>query len=175
MMRNCQDGVMEYGAAKRVAAMLGVVAMVFLMASLAVLPAGCIPAPWPDRPAEVYTAGDRQVLGYKIHSHSRIDYRQEIIDGVKQRFYFDPDAQGNFATVVDRRRLDNRNLRHLLVLVDGIGADVMTELWQEGHFRLFHRPGVMVGTFPSITDPSFGKMFSSVSSTRRLRLLKCHI
>ena len=52
---------------------------------------------------------------------------------------------------------DPARLRLVLAL-DGVPYDVMSELYREGFFDGFHAPGRLVSTFPSLTRPAFSRM-----------------
>ncbi len=46
----------------------------------------------------------------------------------------------------------------LIFAVDGVPFDIMKELYDEGYFKGFYKPGRLVSTFPSLTRPAFSKM-----------------
>ncbi len=53
-------------------------------------------------------------------------------------------------------RLPNRLC--LIFAVDGVPFDIMDELYAEGYFKGFYKPGRLVSTFPSLTRAAFSKM-----------------
>lgn len=50
--------------------------------------------------------------------------------------------------------------RLLVLLLDGIPEFMVREAQNDGLFNYFYPTARMIGTFPSITNPSFGKMFT---------------
>lgn len=42
--------------------------------------------------------------------------------------------------------------RWLAICVDGVPFNLMAQLWNDGHFRMFHRPSPVVSTFPSHSE-----------------------
>ena len=46
----------------------------------------------------------------------------------------------------------------LVLALDGVPYDLMSELHDEGFFKGFHEPGRLVSTFPSLTRPAFSRM-----------------
>ncbi len=46
----------------------------------------------------------------------------------------------------------------VLLGLDGISYDVMTEMYNGGYFRSFHAPIPMIATFPSISDPNWAQL-----------------
>jgi len=48
--------------------------------------------------------------------------------------------------------LDLRAARHVVIILDGIGYDVLREFYDQGHLRVFHPPSRVVSPYPSLTD-----------------------
>ncbi len=46
----------------------------------------------------------------------------------------------------------------LIFALDGVPFDIMNELYAEGYFKDFYKPGRLVSTFPSLTRTAFSKM-----------------
>jgi len=123
--------------------------------------AGCAPqlrmVPVPQTQTD--EAGLR-VKTYDFNGDGKPEYRQILSGDGRVRFLeFDANGDGDFDLRVDRAELDPRQTRHLLLLLDGVPFWLIDEMWQEGHFRLFYRPGHVVGTFPSLTDPAYDRFF----------------
>lgn len=114
-------------------------------------------APTPQQNAEPNGA---QVRTFDFNGDGKPEYR-EILDasGVIRYQQFDPAGNGSFSEVLDRATLDPDKTKHIFLLLDGVPYSLMDEMWREGHFRLFSRPGQMVSTFPSLTDPAFYRVF----------------
>jgi len=61
----------------------------------------------------------------------------------------------------DSRRSEPSSQTNRLCLIfalDGVSYDVMEELHTEGYYNGFYKPGRLVSTFPSLTQPAFSKM-----------------
>jgi len=55
----------------------------------------------------------------------------------------------------------NKLPERLIIAMDGVPYEIMTELQSEGHFTYFHPVSRMVSSFPSITDVAFAELFDS--------------
>lgn len=49
----------------------------------------------------------------------------------------------------------------VLIALDGIGYDTLTEMYSGGYFRNFQRPIQMIATFPSISDPNWAQLINA--------------
>lgn len=47
-----------------------------------------------------------------------------------------------------------RKCRHLVVILDGIGYDLVRQYYDAGGLRMFHAPSRVVAPYPTLTDPS---------------------
>jgi len=47
--------------------------------------------------------------------------------------------------------------RHLIIVIDSVPFEVISELYQHGHFRLFYPPQRSISTFPAMTDPALSE------------------
>lgn len=52
----------------------------------------------------------------------------------------------------------DKNKLCLVLALDGVPYDLISELYDEGFFAGFHKPGRLVSTFPSLTRPAFSRM-----------------
>lgn len=111
-------------------------------------------------PRETVGADGIKTLTFDMHNDGKSYYR-EILDSAGQVRYqqFDRDGDGEYEEVLDRATLDPNETRHIFLFLDGVPYSLMDEMWREGHFRLFGRPGHLVSTFPSLTDPAYYKIF----------------
>ena len=48
--------------------------------------------------------------------------------------------------------LDPRTTRHVVIILDGIGYDVLRAFYDQGHLRVFHPPSRVIAPYPSLTD-----------------------
>lgn len=101
-------------------------------------------------------ARGRAELGLDMSGDGRADYVQ-LFDGPLKRA-FRIERNGSLARV-DWQSDDLSTMEHLILILDGLPFALMDEMWQEGSFRLFHRPGRMIGPFPSLTDVSLSEVF----------------
>lgn len=69
---------------------------------------------------------------------------------------YDDDRDGEPEVRID---LPDDRGPHYLILLDGIPYRLVRQLYDQGHFRLFHRPTKLLSCFPSMTDLAFCRMF----------------
>ncbi|MBN1765659.1 MAG: hypothetical protein JW860_10410, partial [Sedimentisphaerales bacterium] len=55
--------------------------------------------------------------------------------------------------------LDKNELPHFIIALDGVPFQLVEELYEQGHFRLFYPPARTVSTFPAMTDLAFQRLF----------------
>jgi hypothetical protein len=102
---------------------------------------------------------DRKLITYDMTGDGKKDYTQILVDGVVREQRFVRDGHGTAEEVVRSADLDSQTTNHLVLLLDGVPFDLMNEMWDAGYFRMFHRPGRMIGPFPAMTDVSFSQIF----------------
>ena len=54
--------------------------------------------------------------------------------------------------IVNLDQVDTRTTRHLVIVLDGVGYDVLKKFYDQGHLRYFHRPSRVIAPYPSLTD-----------------------
>jgi len=64
--------------------------------------------------------------------------------------------------IVDLDELDLRSAPHVVIILDGIGYDVLRAFYERGHFRYFHPPSRVVAPYPSLTDLCLEDAFNHV-------------
>lgn len=100
------------------------------------------------------------VRSYDFSGDGQPDYREVMGDDGTIRYYqFDPAGDGSFSEVVDRKQLDPDQTQHVFLLLDGVPYSLIEQMWEDGYFRTFGRPGKMISLFPSLTDPVFSRIF----------------
>jgi len=57
--------------------------------------------------------------------------------------------------IVDLDKLPINDCRHVVIILDGVGYDLLKDFYQAGHLRLFHPPSRVVATYPALTDLCF--------------------
>lgn len=123
---------------------------------------GCARAQYfPDQPVETTPTPAGIRMAYDVSGNGVVDYVQTRRGPVKRVFRFIPVAPGRPPHEVDWDRIDKSAEPQLFLLLDGVPYSLMAELWSEGSFRLFHRPGMVIGTFPSLTDLAFSELLGS--------------
>lgn len=100
------------------------------------------------------------VVHYDVSGNGKVDYRQQMVDGVKQVLEWDRDGDGQFEHVVDRQKISPQDTRLLVLFLDGVPYQMMDQLWREGRFRLCYPPSRLIGSFPSVTETSAAAIFA---------------
>ena len=122
--------------------------------------AGCAGGPsWPAEPAFVNgsSAMPASVL-WEPHGPDNGKYLQSCRGGVKRALFYDANGDGQFERMADLDELDPRQIRRVFILIDGVPYSLFKQLYDQGHFRLFHPPAKMIAPFPSLTDVSFASI-----------------
>ena len=105
--------------------------------------------------ADYDTDGDKVADFFCLYDQSgRID-----------RIGYDRDGDGKPDRLVHLDAIDPRLCRHLVLVLDGIPFDVVSEFYEGGHLRLFGPPVVVIPPYPVLTDlaleDAFGYMPAS--------------
>ena len=129
-----------------------------LLLVLCVWVGGC--ASFPKTPA---VQNDNQVRRWKTTPDDPSDYFQYLDDnGRIVGLGFDDDGDGAADCKVDLLTVcEDGSCPHYVIALDGIPFHLLQQLYDEGLFRLFHRPAKVVSTFPSMTDLAFSQLFGS--------------
>jgi hypothetical protein len=102
----------------------------------------------------------RQVRVFDFNADGKPEYREVLGENGQVAVHeFDVDGDGTFRDTVNRADLDPGKIKHLFLLLDGVPFSLIDQMWQDGCFRMFSRPGRMVSLFPALTDPVFDRMF----------------
>lgn len=117
-----------------------------------------LPLPNPDRADD----GSRTRL-YDVDQNGAADYQQTMdADGRVAELRFDLDGDGAYELAVRRdAQRDLGGVPHLLIILDSIPFRLVRDQWLRGRFRLFHRPGRVISTFPVMTDPALDEFFGA--------------
>jgi len=132
------------------------------VAALALSLAGCaakLASPELD-PLAALTSPQAATWTFDLDGDHQIDCREldTDADSVVDRFEFDTNGDGSFDLVTDLRQPGEEPFRTLALFIDGVPFADVAEMWAQGYFREFHRPGAMVSPFPSMTYVSFAQM-----------------
>jgi hypothetical protein len=102
---------------------------------------------------------DQAVRTFDFNGDGKCDYREILgADGAVRYHQFDPRGDGSFSDVLDRQTLDPDKTQHVFLLLDGLPYSLIEQMWQDGYFRIFGRPGRIVSSFPSLTDPAYDQI-----------------
>jgi len=117
---------------------------------------GC--ASLPHFPVQPVQPG-AQRLAFDTDADGRDDYWQDVnADGRKTVLHFDTDGDG--APDVDAS-LDGPppdDDLHVIIVLDGVPFELVQELYEAGHFRLFPPPSRLISVFPAMTDLALAKL-----------------
>lgn len=72
--------------------------------------------------------------------------------GRVNRIGYDRTGQQKPDQIVDLDKLSFAQCRHLVIILDGFGYDVLKEFYDQGHLRVFYPPSQVVAPYPSLTD-----------------------
>jgi len=82
--------------------------------------------------------------------------------GRVDRIAYDRDGDQKGDEIVNLDHLRAAQCRHLVIVLDGFGHDVVKAFRDEGHFRMFHPPSRLITVYPSMTDMAMEEIFDSV-------------
>ena len=142
--------------------LIGRCRMVVAGVGLPALLAGCsaLHVDWPEHPTlEVGPDGDT-LVSYDMGGEGKPNYIQRMHQGRKTVLYFDDDRDGRTDEEI-RLSPPHPDWPHYLILLDGVPHELIEELWDQGHFRLFPRPSKVISTFPSMTDLALARFFDT--------------
>jgi len=78
------------------------------------------------------------------------------------RIAYDRDADGLADRTVKLDRIDPRHCRHLVLILDGVGYDLVKSYYDQGNLRLFHAPSLVIAPYPTLTDLCLEDLFGYV-------------
>ncbi len=112
----------------------------------------------------VYPKGDASRVGesfkcWKVREGQTCDYYQYFDEaGRVVKLGYDDDGDGDPEVQIDLRDA-TEDWPHYVILLDGIPFEIVKELYDEGHFRMFHQPSKLITCFPSMTDLAYSQLF----------------
>ena len=112
---------------------------------------------FPDRPGRVEVSeGGERLLSFDTDGDGKGDYEQWLNgEGRKSRLRFG----GDEGEVAQLDEIEAGEVPHFIIALDGAPYHLVEQLYEEGRFRLFHRPGRLISCFPSMTDLAFSRLF----------------
>jgi hypothetical protein len=78
------------------------------------------------------------------------------------RIAYDPNGGGRNPQIVPLDALGFPQCRHLVLILDGVGYEVVRDFYDSGHLRLFHPPSRVIAPYPTLTDLCFEDFFGYV-------------
>jgi hypothetical protein len=79
--------------------------------------------------------------------------------GRVNRLGYDAAGQGRADTVVDLDAIPFSRCRHLVIILDGFGYEVVKKYYDEGGLRMFYPPSRVIAPYPTLTDTSLEDVF----------------
>lgn len=80
-------------------------------------------------------------------------------DGRVDHILYDTTGDGKWDQVVSLDAIPFARCRHLVIILDGFGYDVVKEFYDAGGLRMFHPPSKLVAPYPTLTDPALEDAF----------------
>ncbi len=107
-------------------------------------------------PAEsVPAVGQAAATAYETSGDGKADFFTYADDaGRITRIGYDTNGDGAADEVVALDEIDFSARRHVVVILDGIGYDVVKRYYDSGGLRLFHPPSRVIAPYPTLTDVS---------------------
>ena len=133
---------------------------VLLAASSLAALAGCMPAvhfppPLPQT-AEAFRAYDLSGAGQPDF------FLFADAAGRVNRLGYGAGAQGRAETMVDLDAIPFQRCRHLVIILDGFGYEVVKGVYDAGGLRMFYPPSRVIAPYPTLTDTSLEDVFGYV-------------
>lgn len=97
---------------------------------------------------------------YDVDGDGEADYftfRNEA--GRIDRIAYDPTGSGMNPQIVQLDALGFQQCRHLVIILDGVGYELVKGFHDAGHLRLFHPPSRVIAPYPTLTDVCFEDFF----------------
>lgn len=108
----------------------------------------------PSAPPEPYTA-------YDVNGDGKPDFFTFAgPDGRIDRIGYDDNGDGKPDRIIDLDKIDYSQSRHLVIILDGFGYDLVKGYMDSGHLRMFYPPSKVVAPYPSLTDLAIEDLFN---------------
>jgi hypothetical protein len=135
----------------RLALLLGLAAVVML--------GGCAHGLRFPEPLQVTAAGEETALSFDTDGDRRPDFWEYLgPDGRKHAIAYALPGAHEPGPRIDLDAIPPEDCPHFLIALDGVPFDVVADLWQQGHFRLFRPPARVVCCFPAMTDLALSQL-----------------
>jgi len=119
-----------------------------------VLVVGCAgPLQFPASPLVAKETPAGLVRSYDTNGDHKADYfTYQNAGGRIVRIGYDTKGEGAATEFVDLDGVPFAGCRHVILILDGVGCEVVEAMRQEGRLRLFYPPSPVISTFPAMTD-----------------------
>lgn len=124
--------------------------LIMLLATSAIIGCGRKPVYFP---LETATEPGPTTVGYDTDSNGTSDFflvRNHA--GRVDRLAYDTTSDGRPDEIIDLDALPPDRCRHLVIILDGFGFEVIREAYDQGRLRMFHPPSKVVAPYPTLTD-----------------------
>jgi len=124
---------------------------------------GCAkPVHFPREPLKMPARGDA-FRSFDTDGDGQADFfTYAAADGRVNRIGYDRDHDGEAEKVVPLDAIPAADCRHLVMILDGVGYELVREYYEQGHLRLFHPPSLVIAPYPTLTDPCLEDIFGYV-------------
>lgn len=130
-------------------------------ALMALLAAGCQPAVnFPAHSLQSAAVAAGAFGAYATHGGAKADFFTFAApDGRINRIGYGTDANGVCLDLVDLDAIAFDQCRHLVIVLDGFGYDLVNEFYDAGGLRYCHAPSRVLSTYPPMTDLALADVF----------------
>ncbi len=130
------------------------------LALAAAIGAGCAPGVRFPTPLAVRVQSAETVSCFDVDRDGRADYWEyQDTGGRKHAIAYTLPPTHEPGPRIELDALPPSECPHLVIVLDGVPFGVVEDLWQQGHFRLFHPPSRVICGYPSMTDLALAEMF----------------
>jgi len=102
------------------------------------------------------------VMIFDANGDGKNDFRLEDTDGDKllDNYQWDTDFDGKYDLTRTRAEIASSALS-VVICLDGVPFKLVREMWDDGHFRDFNRPGIVLAAFPSVTELALTRFYDA--------------
>jgi hypothetical protein len=132
-----------------------------LLAALGLLMScGCAAEPSFPRPIEARVERTETVFAFDTDRDQRADFWQyQRADGRKHALAYADEQSGQPGQRIELDDIDASECPHFMIVLDGVPFELVDQLYDEGHFRFFHRPARVICCYPAMTDLALSELF----------------
>lgn len=110
-------------------------------------------------PAESMPTVAQAMGAYRAYDVSPVDGQADFFlfadaNGRVNRLGYDANGQGKATEIVNLDALTCQHSRHLVIILDGFGYDVVKDFYDRGGLRVCYPPSKVIAPYPTLTDTS---------------------